>query len=248
MRFRLELFHHLTSTLNHVGVIGFTADLVFLKMSADTSSSQPLLPPSTWSGFLRASQISVMNVYKTGSRSSGKYGTVSGAQALVSAESQPTVPPVNEDNGRLQRGLSARQVQMIAIAGTIGTGLFLGTGSSLAHGGPASMLVCYTIIGFIVYVTLLLLGEMATQYPISGSFGTYCTRFLSPSYGFALAWNYWFNDAVSVAGDLIAAQLVMSYWTDWHPWAIGLIFWFFLVGINAVHVRAYGELGKHLCQ
>jgi len=70
--------------------------------------------------------------------------------------------------GGLHRGLSARQVQMIAIAGTIGTGLFLGTGRSLAQGGPASMLICYGIVGFVVYVTLLLLGEMATQYPVAG--------------------------------------------------------------------------------
>ena len=59
---------------------------------------------------------------------------------------------------------------MIAIAGTIGTGLFLGTGRSLAQGGPASMLICYTIVGFVVYVTLLLLGEMGTQYPVAGVF------------------------------------------------------------------------------
>lgn len=72
--------------------------------------------------------------------------------------------------GRLHRGLSARQVQMIAIGGTIGTGLFLGTGTSLAHGGPASMLICYAIVGFVVYITLLLLGEMATQYPVAGAF------------------------------------------------------------------------------
>ena len=57
---------------------------------------------------------------------------------------------------------------MIAIGGTIGTGLFLGTGRSLAQGGPASMLICYSIVGFIVYVTLILLGEMATQYPVAG--------------------------------------------------------------------------------
>jgi amino acid transporter, AAT family len=68
----------------------------------------------------------------------------------------------------LHRGLSSRQVQMIAIGGTIGTGLFLGTGRSLAQGGPASMLICYSIVGVVVYVTLLLLGEMATQYPIPG--------------------------------------------------------------------------------
>jgi amino acid permease len=68
----------------------------------------------------------------------------------------------------LHRGLSFRQVQMIAIAGTIGTGLFLGTGRSLAQGGPATMLICYSVVGFIVYITLLLLGEMATQYPVAG--------------------------------------------------------------------------------
>lgn len=79
------------------------------------------------------------------------------------------VPPVDRKD-KLHRGLSARQVQMIAIAGTIGTGLFLGTGRSLAQGGPASMLICYCIVGFIVYVTLLLLGEMATQYPVAGEF------------------------------------------------------------------------------
>jgi Amino acid permease len=77
-------------------------------------------------------------------------------------------PSTNNRLTTLHRGLSSRQVQMIAIGGTIGTGLFLGTGRSLAQGGPASMLICYSIVGVVVYVTLLLLGEMATQYPIPG--------------------------------------------------------------------------------
>ena len=143
----------------------------------------------------------------------------------------------------LQRGLSPRQVQMIAVAGTIGTGLFLGTGRSLAEGGPASMLICYGTVSFIVYITLLLLGEMATQYPVAGSFNAYATRFLSPSYGFALAWNYWFNDAVSVASDLIAAQLVLHFWGIKNAWIVSLVFWIFLVGVNAISVGGYGELG-----
>lgn len=156
------------------------------------------------------------------------------------------LPPVDSIGGThsLRRGLSARQVQMIAVAGTIGTGLFLGTGRSLATGGPGSLLICYTFVGFIVYVTLLLLGEMATQYPVAGSFNAYATRFFSPSYGFALSWNYWFNDAVSVAGDLTAAQLLLAYWTPWHPWVISVVFWVFLVSVNAIHVKAYGELGQ----
>ena len=168
------------------------------------------------------------------------------ASARASSSSNPGYGTVSEQQHAqvgLHRGLSARQVQMIAIAGTIGTGLFLGTGRSLAQGGPASMLICYSIVGFIVYVTLLLLGEMATQYPVAGSFNAYTTRFFSPSYGFALAWNYWFNDAVSVASDLTAAQLVLQYWTQWNPWVISLLFWLFLVTVNATHVKAYGELG-----
>jgi AAT family amino acid transporter len=88
------------------------------------------------------------------------------------------LPEPSLDRG-LHRGLSARQVQMIAIAGTIGTGLFLGTGTSLAQGGPASMLICYAIVGFIVYVTLLLLGEMATQYPVAGRSFRSCVRSVS---------------------------------------------------------------------
>lgn len=77
----------------------------------------------------------------------------------------------------------------------------------------------------------------------TGSFNAYATRFFSPSYGFALSWNYWFNDAVSVASDLTAAQLVLQFWTNWNPWIVSLLFWVFLVAVNATHVSAYGELG-----
>lgn len=73
----------------------------------------------------------------------------------------------------LKRALSARQVQMIAIGGTIGTGLFLGTGKSLATGGPASILIAYTIVGAIVFTTMLSLGEMAAFIPVAGSFCTF---------------------------------------------------------------------------
>ena len=74
---------------------------------------------------------------------------------------------------RLARRLSPRQVQMIAIGGTIGTGLFLGSGKALAQGGPASMLLAYLICGGIVFVTMLSLGEMVAFMPISGSFCTF---------------------------------------------------------------------------
>ncbi|KAK2744832.1 hypothetical protein FQN57_004156 [Myotisia sp. PD_48] len=144
---------------------------------------------------------------------------------------------------KLARKLSARQVQMIAIAGTIGTGLFLGTGKSLATGGPGSMLLSYSIVGAIVFVTMLSLGEMATFMPIAGSFCTFAGRFVDDAFGFALTWNYWFNDSVSTAADLVALQLLLKYWTETFPgWAFSLIFLVVLIGLNIVSVRAYGEM------
>ncbi|CEJ82452.1 Putative Amino acid transporter [[Torrubiella] hemipterigena] len=153
---------------------------------------------------------------------------------------------------RLRRSLSARQVQMIAIGGTIGTGLFLGTGKSLVTGGPASMLICYFIVGVIVFITMLSLGEMAAFMPIAGSFCTYAGRFVDDAFGFALTWNYWFNDAVSTASDLVALQLVYSYYFDpegkgdvheaFPGWALSLIFFFILLAANIITVRAYGEV------
>lgn len=132
---------------------------------------------------------------------------------------------------------------MIAIGGTIGTGLFLGTGKALATGGPASLLICYSIVGGIVFVTMLSLGEMAAFVPIAGSFCTFAGRYVDDSFGFALTWNYWFNDAVSTAADLVALQLLVQYWTDSFPWyALGIIVWVLIVLANIIDVRAYGEL------
>ena len=144
---------------------------------------------------------------------------------------------------KLARKLSARQVQMIAIGGTIGTGLFLGTGKSLATGGPASVLIAYLIVGGIVMLTMLALGEMAAFVPIAGSFCTFAGRYVDDSLGFALTWNYWFNDAVSTAADLVALQLVFAYWdTNLPGWGLSLIFWVVLILANIITVKAYGEV------
>ncbi|CAA7259169.1 unnamed protein product [Cyclocybe aegerita] len=204
-------------------------------MQAFLYASSPPRPPCT---FHRVSMSKPASSTTLLDSSTANYGSIRAAEPTDIDENAGHAPR----HTGLQRGLSARQVQMIAIAGTIGTGLFLGTGRSLAQGGPASMLICYSIVGFIVYITLLLLGEMATQYPVAGSFNAYTTRFFSPSYGFALAWNYWFNDAVSVASDLTAAQIVLQFWDVENAWIVSLVFWLFLVGVNALHVGGYGEL------
>lgn len=149
--------------------------------------------------------------------------------------------PVQSD--KLARKLTARQVQMIAIGGTIGTGLFLGTGKALHTGGPGSLLIAYTIVGTIVFITMLSLGEMAAFIPIAGSFCTFAGRFVDDALGFALTWNYWFNNATTVASDVIALQLLLGFWTDNFPgWAASLILLVVLIGLNLFSVKVYGEV------
>lgn len=84
--------------------------------------------------------------------------------------------------------------------------------------------------------------EMATEFPLAGSFTTYSARFVDEAFGFAIGWNYAFNDAISTAGDLTAAQVIVEYWTDHLTWLPSLFFLFFLLAINMIHVKAYGEV------
>ncbi|KAG5977286.1 hypothetical protein E4U55_006905 [Claviceps digitariae] len=89
----------------------------------------------------------------------------------------------------LARRLQARHLQMIAISGSIGTGLFILTGRALATGGPASLLLAFAVVGVNMYCTCHALGELAVLFPIAGSFSSWATRFLDPSWGFALGWK-----------------------------------------------------------
>lgn len=81
------------------------------------------------------------------------------------------------------------QLTMISLGGTIGTGLFLTSGASIAQAGPGGALVAYALTGLMVYFMMESLGEMATYLPISGSFNNYAGRFIDPALGFALGWN-----------------------------------------------------------
>ncbi len=115
---------------------------------------------------------------------------------------------------RLRRALSERTIQMIALAGTIGTGLFLGSGKALATSGPLSILLSYSIVGVVVYLTMVAMGEMSTLVPASGAFGVFSTRFVDEAFGFSVSLNYWINDAVSVASDLTACQILLKFWVS----------------------------------
>ncbi|KAG9304527.1 hypothetical protein G9A89_020091 [Geosiphon pyriformis] len=146
-------------------------------------------------------------------------------------------PPSN-----LKRGLEARHLTMISIGGTIGTGLFLASGGSIASGGPGGALVAYMIVGIMIYFMMASLGEMATYLPISGSFNTYAKRYVDPALGFALGWNYWYSWAITVAVEITAGSIVMQYWIRSVPgvvWSIILLL--IMLSLNLFSVRGYGE-------
>ncbi|KAG2190216.1 hypothetical protein INT46_004202 [Mucor plumbeus] len=140
------------------------------------------------------------------------------------------------------RGLDARHIQMISLGGAIGTGLFLNSGGNIAEAGPAGALIAYCVVGFMVYCIMTCLGEMATFMPVSGSFNHYATRFVEPSLGFALGWNYWFS-AVTIATELAAAASIIKFWKEVLPDAAwSTIFLVIIVAVNFLSVRIYGEL------
>lgn len=142
----------------------------------------------------------------------------------------------------LKRTLSTRHLNMIAIGGSIGTGLFVATGASIASSGPGGTLLAYALIGVMVYFLMTSLGEMAAYMPVAGSFSTYGSKFVESGFGFALGWNYWFNWAVTIAAELVAAQLVMEFWFPDTPgiyWSGAFLAIIFL--LNFVSVRCFGE-------
>lgn len=142
----------------------------------------------------------------------------------------------------LRRKLQSRHLSMIAIGGSIGTGLFVASGATIANAGPGGALLAYLIIGLMVYFLMTSLGEMAAFMPVSGSFSAYGTHFVDPAFGFAQGWNYWYNWAITVAVELAASAIIMKYWLPDVPGYVwSAAFLIIIVALNAFSVKGFGE-------
>lgn len=145
------------------------------------------------------------------------------------------------DSSKMKRGLKNRHLQMIALGGAIGTGLFYGSASTIALAGPAVML-SYLIGGVVIFFIMRMLGEMAVDEPVSGSFSYYATKYWGKFPGFLSGWNYWFNYVLVSMAELTAVGIYMQFWyPDMPQWIAALVCLVVITAANLINVRLYGE-------
>jgi AAT family amino acid transporter/D-serine/D-alanine/glycine transporter len=140
-----------------------------------------------------------------------------------------------------RRGLKDRHIQLIALGGAIGVGLFLGSASAIQKTGPG-LLVAYAIAGVAIFFTMRALGELLLYRPVSGSFASYAEEFVGPWAGFVTGWSYWFLWAVVGIAEITAVGIYTQYWfPDLPQWVPALITVIILYSVNLIAVSVFGE-------
>jgi amino acid transporter, AAT family len=149
------------------------------------------------------------------------------------------------ESGKLQaleRGLKGRHVQLMAIGGTIGVGLFLGSGRAIQIAGPA-LILDYVFGGIVIYFLMRALGELILYRPVAGSFAECADEFVGPFTGFATGWSYWLMWIVTCMAQVTAIGIYFHYWFPLIPqWVPALSMLIILYGLNLLSVRVFGEV------
>ncbi|MGC4377181.1 amino acid permease [Fictibacillus sp. Mic-4] len=144
-------------------------------------------------------------------------------------------------NKELKRGLNARHIQMIALGGTIGVGLFMGSASTIQWTGP-SVLLAYAISGIFIFFIMRAMGEMLYVEPSTGSFATFGHKYIHPLAGYMTAWSNWFQWVIVGMSEIIAVGTYMQYWFPNLPaWVPGVIAMIILGAANLISVKSFGE-------
>lgn len=146
-----------------------------------------------------------------------------------------------EENKSLVRGLTNRHIQLIALGGAIGTGLFLGIGPAAVLAGP-SVILGYALAGIIAFFIMRQLGEMVVQEPVSGSFSHFAYKYWGKFPGFASGWNYWILYILVSMAELTAIGHYIHFWWPEIPlWVSSLFFFVLITALNLASVKVYGE-------
>lgn len=161
-------------------------------------------------------------------------------QRMVDSFKPPLDGSFHSDN--LKKSLKARHLIMIAIGGSIGTGLFIGSGKALAVGGPLALIIGWTVAGTQMVGTIHGLGEITVRFPVVGAFADYGTRFLEPSISFVVVLIYVLQWCFVLPLEIIAAAMTVEYWgSSVPPVAWVAIFYAFIALVNLLGVRGFGE-------
>jgi len=145
------------------------------------------------------------------------------------------------DKKGLQRGLQNRHIQLIALGGAIGTGLFLGIGKASVLAGP-SVILGYAVAGIIAFFIMRQLGEMVVEEPVSGSFSFFANKYWGSFAGYASGWNYWVLYILVSMAELTAIGVYIQFWWPEIPlWASSLFFFIIINALNFASVKVYGE-------
>ena len=148
---------------------------------------------------------------------------------------------MNNDSSQLQRGLKNRHIQLIAMGGAIGTGLFLGSAQIIQSAGP-SIILGYAIGGLIVFLIMRHLGEMIVEEPVAGSFSHFAYKYWGKFPGFITGWNYWVLYILVAMTELTAVGKYINYWWPQIPaWQSVLFFFVVITAVNLTNVKFYGE-------
>jgi AAT family amino acid transporter len=142
----------------------------------------------------------------------------------------------------LRRGLRARHIQLIAIGGTIGVGLFLGSAHAIQTAGPG-LILSYAVMGVVIFYIIRALGELMTYRPVAGTFAVYAEEFCGPFIGFVTGWSYWFMWVITAMAELTAIGIYVNYWFPSIPqWISALAALAGMYGLNMLAVRVFGEV------
>ncbi|EFE96201.1 amino acid permease [Serratia odorifera] len=147
-----------------------------------------------------------------------------------------------QQGDQLKRGLKNRHIQLIALGGAIGTGLFLGIAQTIKMAGP-SVILGYAIGGFIAFLIMRQLGEMVVEEPVAGSFSHFAYKYWGNFAGFASGWNYWVLYVLVAMAELTAVGIYVQYWWPEIPtWVSAAVFFLAINAINLANVKVYGEM------
>ncbi|KAK7228074.1 hypothetical protein V2G26_000244 [Clonostachys chloroleuca] len=149
---------------------------------------------------------------------------------------------IHYEEANLKRNLAQRHLMMLVIGGVIGPGYFVGMGTGLSGAGPAGLLICFAVIGLLLWGVMQSLGELGAFIPVSGSFVHYSARFIDPAAGFAVGWNYCFLWAGIIMAEYNNLGLVLGYWDTPIPrWGWILMFWTAFMLFQFLGIKSFGE-------